>query len=53
MTNYERIKAEYTLEDFAYWHMCPYEEPDCKKADFNCLACTRNWLESEVDDGND
>lgn len=55
MTNYERIK-NMSLEEMAISLMCPQEIDECfdkgetcdKK---NCVSCTLEWLESEVDNG--
>lgn len=58
MTNYEKIKnmsinemAQSNLDFFA----CPYGQPyyDCemgKHLDDDCIACTKQWLESECDE---
>ena len=49
MTNYERIK-QMSIEEMAYTIMCPYEtDPDiCNE--YDCIKCTKEWLEMEVDE---
>ena len=49
MTNYDRIK-QMSIEDMAYTIMCPYEtDPDiCNE--YDCIKCTKAWLEMEVEE---
>lgn len=49
MTNYEKIK-QMSVEEMAFMLMCPYDaDPDkCNK--INCIKCTKQWLESEVEE---
>lgn len=49
MTNYERIK-NMSVEEMAYTIMCPYDtEPDMCNHD-DCIKCTKQWLEQEVEE---
>lgn len=57
MTNYERIKSM-SIDEMAVcsipFFFCPYDTPyfGCemgKKFDNDCIQCTKNWLESEVE----
>lgn len=49
MTNYEHIK-QLSIDEMAYTLMCPYNtDPDmCNKKD--CIKCTLEWLEMEVEE---
>ena len=48
-TNYDRIK-QMSVEDVAYRLMCPYEtDPDICNED-DCIKCTKEWLEHEVEE---
>lgn len=58
MTNYERIKSM-SIDEMAECYMpffsCPYDTPEysgCemgKQFDYDCIQCTKHWLESEVE----
>lgn len=49
MTNYEKMK-QMSIEEMACSIMCPYGTyPDiCCKND--CIRCTKEWLETEVEE---
>lgn len=51
-TNFDRIKAM-NIDEMASTMPCPYSrdyliDPFCKSR--NCIACTKQWLESEYKD---
>lgn len=58
MTNYEKIKnmsVDEMAESPIPFFSCPYDTPymGCdmgKKFDDDCIKCTKQWLESEVEE---
>ena len=59
MTNFEKIKSmsieEMAQTDMGGYFACPYDTPyvGCemgKQFDDDCIACTKHWLESEVEE---
>lgn len=57
MTNFEKIK-QMSIDEMARSCSCPYDisgDPpyiNCEigeKFKYNCIDCTKHWLESEVD----
>lgn len=49
-TNFDKIK-DMTINELAVFYPCPYsreiEDDECKNK--NCITCTKQWLESEVE----
>ena len=57
MTNYEKIK-QMSIEEIAELFPCPYQyilnEEECIHGwhEYDCIKCTKQWLESEVEEGD-
>lgn len=49
MTNYERIK-QMSIDEMAYTIMCPYDFDTDMCKERNCIDCTKEWLEMEVEE---
>lgn len=53
MTNFEKIKSM-TLEEMAEsanpFFACPYGFKNGSCADVDCIECTKEWLEREVEE---
>ena len=48
-TNYDRIKSM-SVEEMAYSLMCPYDTDADLCNNDDCIKCTREWLEQEVNE---
>ena len=49
MTNYERLK-QMSIEEMSYTIMCPYDTDTDMCNEVDCIKCTRQWLEQEVEE---
>ena len=48
-TNYDRIK-QMSVDEMAYTIMCPYDTDANMCNEVDCIKCTKEWLESEVEE---
>lgn len=53
-TQFDKIKAM-DIDEMAYSYPCPFGNVDvetgeiCKNSDYDCIKCTKQWLESEAE----
>ncbi len=47
-TNFDKIK-NMTIDELACVLLCPYSKCDDECMNNDCITCTRQWLESEVE----